>query len=643
LSRLRNEAEHLPAGLANPADRYRKTARPVWRTYMALRRLAAPEGSRWEQVIRLARCEGGRLKREGLGSFLRHVGRRLLTGHWSLRSMTGALEAERQYAIWLERHRLGPVELATLRADARELPVKPTISIVTPVYHVAEAWLREAIESVRAQAYEGWELCLVDDASAIPHVQRLLDHYAGLDTRIRVSRLPENRGIVAASNEGLRLASGEFVGFLDHDDVLYPDALLEVAKRLVLEPDLDFLYSDEDKIENDGRRVSPFFKPDWSPDLLLGVNYTCHFSVYRRALLVELGGLRPGFEGSQDHDLVLRFTERTRRIAHIPKILYGWRRVPASVAATSAAKPYAYRAAQTAVREALARHGREARVEMPVPGRYLVRERVAGDPKVSIVIPMRARADLTRRCLSSIEVRSTWKNVEVLIVDNGSVESALRRFLKESALRHRVVGYDGPLSYSVMNNFGARHATGDHLLFLNNDTEVETPDWLEAMLEHAQRAEVGAVGAKLLFPDRSIQHAGVIMGEGPARHAFKSLPEHTSVYFGLADVVRNVSAVTGACMMVRRQVFDQLGGFDEGIQLVLSDVDFCLRLRQAGYLVVYTPLATLIHHASAKRKTLDSAEDERLVRERWHELIDRGDPYYNPNLSRGREDFTLDV
>jgi GT2 family glycosyltransferase len=646
LARLHHEVEQLRAALARQEERYRKlTAHPLWRTYLALRRRAAPRGSRRDQVIRLARREAGRVKREGPGGFLRRVGRRLRSGNWSLRGMTGTLDAEQQYAIWLQQHRLGPPELAALRAEASELPVKPTISIVTPVYDVAEAWLREAIESVRAQAYEQWELCLVDDASPAPHVRPLLDHYASVDARIRVSRLPENRGIVAASNEGLRLASGEFVGFLDHDDVLYPDALLEVAKRLVREPDLDFLYSDEDKIESDGRRVSPFFKPGWSPDLLLGVNYTCHFSVYRRRLLEELGGLRAGFEGSQDHDLVLRVTERTQRIAHVPKILYGWRRVPASVAATSAAKPYAYQSAQAAVQEALARRGREARVEMPVPGRYLVRGRVAGDPKVSIVIPMRDRADLTRQCLASIEARSTWKNVEVLIVDNGSVEAATRRFLEEAALRHRVVPYDRPFNYSAINNFGARHATGDHLLFLNNDTEVETPEWLEAMLEHAQRAEVGAVGAKLLFPDRTIQHGGVIiMGSVAfAGHAFKTLPEHTNVYFGLADVVRNASAVTGACMMLRRQVFEQMGGFDERIPVAFNDVDLCLRIREAGYLVVYTPQATLVHHESATRKALHPPEDERLVRERWRDLIVRGDPYYNPNLSRTREDFALDV
>lgn len=557
-------------------------------------------------------------------------------------------DAQRQYEAWLAEHRLTPERLAALREETRRLAYRPTISVVVPVYDVAEAWLRGAIESVRAQAYENWELCLVNDASPAPHVRAVLDEYAALDARVRVAHLAENAGIAGASNHGLRLATGEFVGFLDHDDVLYPDALAEVVRRLDRDPSLDVLYSDDDRIEPDGRRSSPFFKPDWSPDLLLACNYICHFSTYRRSLLEEMGGFRAGFDGSQDYDLVLRATERTRRIAHIPKILYGWRKVPASAAATVAAKPYAYRAGQAAIAEALARRGVDAKVEMfiPIPGYYHVRYALCGNPKVSIIIPMRDRADLTRQCVASIESKSTYRNIELLVIDNGSVEEASRRLLDELALRHRVVRYDRPFNYSAINNFGAAHATGDYLLFLNNDTEVETPNWLEAMLEHAQRGEVAAVGAKLLYPNRRIQHAGVFLMAtelAVAGHVFKHLPEDTPTWYALARVARNVSAVTGACMLVRRQIFEELGGFDERIRVAFNDVDLCLRMRQAGYLVVYTPLATLIHHESATRKALHPPEDEQLVREKWQELLAAGDPYYNPNLSRTREDVALDI
>lgn len=561
------------------------------------------------------------------------------------RPLPMVLDGQRQYEAWLAKHRLTPEGLAALREETRRLAYRPTISVVVPVYDVAEAWLRGAIESVREQAYENWELCLVNDASPAPHARPVLDEYAALDARVRVVHLGENAGIAGASNHGLRLATGEFVGFLDHDDVLYPDALAEVVRQLDREPALDVLYSDEDKIEPDGRRSSPFFKPDWSPDLLLALNYTCHFSVYRRSLLEELGGFRAGFEGSQDYDLVLRVTERTRRIAHIPKILYGWRKVPASAAATVAAKPYAYRAGRAAIAQALARRGADAKIEMFAPGHHHVRYALHGNPKVSIVVPMRDRADLTRECVASIESKSTYKNIELLVIDNGSVEAASRRLLDELALRHRVVRYDRPFNYSAINNFGAAQATGDYLLFLNNDTEVETPDWLEAMLEHAQRREVAAVGAKLLYPNLRIQHAGVLLlgtELAVADHAFKHLPEDTDAWFALARVARNVSAVTAACMMVRRQIFEELGGFDERLRVAFNDVDLCLRMRQAGYVLVYTPLATLIHHESATRKALHPWEDERLVRERWREVLAAGDPYSNPNLSRTRLDFALD-
>jgi GT2 family glycosyltransferase len=607
-------------------------AHPVWRAYQSLRLRAVPRGSRRERALRGLKDGLGRLRRG--------------QGEPPAETPPPAAEPPRPYDRWLERHAVTAEDLARLRAETGRLAAPPTISVVMPVHDVDEAWLREAIESVRGQAYERWDLCLVNDASTAPHIRPVLEEYAAGDPRIRVEHLTENRGIAGASNRGLELATGDFVGFLDHDDVLYPYALAEVALALARDPDVDIVYSDEDKIDADGRRVEPFFKPDWSPDLLLALNYTCHFSVYRRSLVESVGGLRPGFEGSQDYDLVLRASEVTSRIVHLPAVLYGWRQVPASTAASVEAKPYAHQGGRAAIADALARRGVEATVEMFWPGRYHVRYPVRGHPLVSLVIPMRDRAELTRQCVASIESRSSYKNVEIVIVDNASLEPDSRRFFEEASLRHRVVALDQPFNYSAINNFGARRATGEYVLFLNNDTEVDAPDWIEAMLEHAQRPEVGAVGAKLLYPDRRIQHAGVfVMGSelAFAGHAFKYLPEYTDAHFGLAQVVRNVSAVTGACMMVRRQVFEQVGGFDESVRVAFNDVDLCLRLREAGYLIIYTPLAVLVHHESATRKAMHPPDDDRLIRERWQHVVSRGDPYYNPNLSRTREDFALDV
>lgn len=622
------------------------TAHPMWRAYLGIRHLLIPKGSRREAIYWAIRRGWRTLVREGLTAFLQRTRERLVDRGEPPPRTGQVVDPDRRYALWLARHRVGFGSLYRLRDAARAFPYQPRISIVTPVYNVAEAWLRRAVESVRDQAYENWELCLVNDASTAPHIRPILEEYAGLDGRIKVVHLLENEGIAGASNHGLRAATGEYVGFLDHDDELYPEALFEVVRLLNRDPGVDMFYSDEDKIELDGRRTSAFFKPDWSPDLLLCMNYLCHFAVYRRSVLEEVGGFRGGFDGSQDWDLILRVSERTQRIAHIPKILYGWRKIAGSAAGSVTAKPYAYTAGRAAIQDALARRGLEGRVEIVGPGRYQVRYAVRGRPKVSLVIPVKDRIDLTRRCVESVESKSTYRNFEIVIIDNGSVEEQSQRYLQTLASRHRVLRYDRPFNYSAINNLGASQASGDYLLFLNNDVEVVSRDWLEAMLGHAQRPEVGAVGARLLFPSGRMQHGGVfVVGTETAfaLHAFKHLPGDSPCYFGFHEATRNWSAVTGACMMVRRSVFDEVGGFEEGLRVAFNDVDLCLRMRQRGYLIVYTPLATLIHHESATRKVLHPMEDVRLVHERWKEIIERGDPYYNPNLTRVREDFLLDV
>lgn len=547
-----------------------------------------------------------------------------------------------QYRVWLQQNQLTSLEIARMKAIAKTFSYTPRISIVTPVYNTDEAWLRKAIESVRAQIYPHWELCLVNDASTKPHVGPILDEYASTDSRARVKHLPDNEGIVGASTHALSLATGEFIGLLDHDDELSPDALFEVVKRLNEDPTLDLLYSDEDKLELDGRRVEPFFKPEWSPDLLLSMNYISHFSVLRRSLLTEIGGFRAGFDGSQDYDLLLRLTERTHRVAHIPKILYHWRKTPASAATSTASKPFAYEAGRRAIEETLHRRGYEGLVESPSPGLYAVRYRLRHTPLVSIIIPTRDRWQLLQQCLQSVQEKTGYTPYEIIVLDNNSTDPETLEYLDRISNTWQVYRRPEPFNFSTINNFGASKAMGDYLLFLNNDTQVIRSDWLTAMVEQGQRPEVGAVGAKLLYPDGRIQHAGVILGIGSvANHAFRYRPANSGSYYGFAEVVRNCSAVTAACMLMRRRVFLEVGGFDERLRVAFNDVDLCLRLRQQGYLVVYTPYALLYHHESATRGRLHPPEDEERAWKLWGDLIRQGDPYYNPNLTVSREDWSL--
>ncbi len=549
---------------------------------------------------------------------------------------------EAQYQRWIERHRSTRQGVANVKATIEAFSYTPVISVVTPVYDTEEIWLRKAIESVRAQIYPHWELCLVNDGSTKPHVREILDQYVAAEPRVRVEHLPGNQGIAGASTHGLRLATGDFVALLDHDDELPPEALFEVVKRLNEDPNLDLIYTDEDKLEPGGQRVEPTFKPDWSPDLLLSMNYITHLAVFRRSLLGEIGGFRLGFDGSQDYDLLLRFTERTQRIAHVPKVLYHWRKIRGSAAASPAAKPFAYEAGRRAIEEAVRRRGYEGVVKNTRPGQYTLRYRLRRTPLVSIIIPTRDRWTLLRECLRSIEEKTSYTPYEILVINNDSSEPVTARGLEGVGHKWRVLDYPGPFNFSAINNLGAAHARGDVLVFLNNDTQVIEPDWLTAMLEQAQRPEVGAVGARLHYPDGRIQHAGVVLGVGGvADHAFKGLPGDAFTYFALGSVVRNCSAVTAACMMMPRRVFEEVKGFDERLAVALNDVDLCLRLRQRGYLIVYTPFALLYHHESGTRGRLFPPKEEELVWSLWGDVIRRGDPYYNPNLTLSRTDWSL--
>jgi GT2 family glycosyltransferase len=518
----------------------------------------------------------------------------------------------------------------------------PSISIIMPVYNAPRDCLGKALDSVLNQYYANWELCICDDASTAPHVREMIEGYASRESRIKVVFAEENGGIAVASNRALALATGEFVGFLDHDDELTPDALYEVIVTLQ-DVEADLIYSDEDKIDKRGRRCDPFFKPGWSPDLLLACNYICHFSVYRKRLVDEIGGFRESFDGSQDYDLVLRFSERTSKIVHIPKIMYHWRQVPSSAAASTKAKPYAYEAAKKALTQALQRRGIEGVVEAQVsPGFYTIRRQMVQPGKVTVIVPTRDRLNLLHQCISSIESKTDYKNYEIIIVDNGSRNAETLEYLRQ--MPHRVLRDDSAFNFSRLNNLAAREARGEYLLFLNNDTEVIKGEWLSAMVEQAQRPEVGAVGAKLLYPNGKIQHSGVILGlGGVANHSHRFDDGRDGFgYFNFPNVVRNYSAVTAACMMTRRDVFNEVGGFNESdLAVTFNDVDYCLRLRKKGYLVVFTPSALLYHYESASRGFLVNPREVAYMWAKWRQEL-TSDPYYNPNLSLTREDFSVD-
>ncbi|PYR34475.1 MAG: glycosyl transferase family 2 [Acidobacteria bacterium] len=550
-----------------------------------------------------------------------------------------------QYRRWLARHAMTPERAVSIEADTQRFVYRPLISVLMPVFNTDARWLQAAVGSVRQQLYSSWELCIVDDASTAPHIGPFLRSLAAEDSRVKLKTLEVNEGISGASNHALALATGEYVGLLDHDDTLEPDALYEVAKRLDADPSIDFLYTDHDMRDEHGRRKNPFFKPDWSPDLLLSMNYITHFAVYRRDFIVRVGGFRRGFEGAQDFDLLLRATEQTSRIAHVPKPLYSWGQAPASVATNPGAKPYAHEAGRRALEDALVRRGIAGEVVdgEGAPYRYRVKRAVVGRPLVSILIPTRNNHVLLERCIRSLETRTGYQPIEILVIDNQSTDPATVDYL--GRLPHQVVRFEEPFNFARMNNVAAAAARGEHVLFLNDDTEVIVAASLDAMLEHSQRPEVGAVGARLLFPNKTIQHAGVVMGiHGRAGHAFWGFPGDHPGYWDFARVIRDYSAVTAACLMMRRALFEELSGFDEAFAISYNDVDLCLRLRARGYLIVYTPYATLYHYQSASRGAYDPVKDrkfEDLLRARWKHVFDQGDPYYNPHLTLSGFDFSL--
>lgn len=559
----------------------------------------------------------------------------------------------RDYAEWIRRYDTRTDEIrSAMRAHANNFVHKPLLSIVMPVYNPKPEWLAEAIESVRSQLYPHWELCVADDASADPRIRVILEDYAARDNRIKVMFREHNGHISAASNSALSLAVGEWVVLMDHDDVMSEVALFWTVDTINKHPEARLVYSDEDKIDARGRRHDPYFKCAWNIDLFYSHNMFCHLGAFRRDILLEVGGFRIGFEGAQDHDLVLRCIERIcdTDIHHIPRVLYHWRAHKASTAYGSEAKPYAKTAGERALSEHFLRRGIEATVTAEVNG-YRVRYGLPDpSPKVSIIIPTRDNEKLLRRCIESIKGKTKYQDYEIIIVDNGSIEEKAAEYLGSIAEMEgvHVIRDCRPFNYSALNNRAVKEANGDILCLLNDDIEVITSGWLFEMVSLAIQPEVGAVGAKLLYPDNTLQHGGVILGiGGVAGHLHKGFPRNDYGYAGRAALTQGMSAVTGACLVVRKSIYEAVGGLnEEDLAVAFNDVDFCLRVREAGYRNVWTPYAELYHHESATRgpdtSPIKRARFEREVRyflDRWRGALEN-DPAYSPNLTLVYEDVS---
>lgn len=556
------------------------------------------------------------------------------------------------YGPWYEQYIPTREELEKQRK--KKWNYGPKISIIVPAYKTPEAFLRQLMDSLLAQTYANWELCIANASPEDASMEYVLKEYAKKDSRILWKKLEENKGIAENTNEAFAMATGEFAGLLDHDDLLAPNALYEVAKALETEPDIDVLYTDEDKVRGDEvlEHFQPNLKPDFNIDLLRSNNYICHFFVVRKSLLEKTGGFRREYDGAQDYDFIFRCTQAAGKIHHIPEILYHWRTHQSSTADNPESKLYAFEAGKRAIEENLRQNGLIGEVSHTKDyGFYRVKYPVQGEPLVSIIIPNKDAKEDLEKCIQSILEKSSYTNYEILIVENNSTGEEIFSYYKELSgnSKIRLLRWKREFNYSAINNYGAKKAKGDYLLFLNNDTEVISPDWIEEMLGFCQRPDTGIVGARLYFGNNTIQHAGTVIGIGGiAGHMFTDMPRERSGYMHKAAIIQDLSAVTAACMMVKRQVFEEVQGFEEQLSVAFNDVDFCLRVREKQYLVVYDPYVELYHYESKSRGAEDSKEKVRrfqseieFMRCRWEALLKKGDPYYNKNLSLVKWNYSL--
>lgn len=568
---------------------------------------------------------------------------------------------EVDYVEWFENHRASENDLREQKAKvqkmAQTLKQKPLVSILVPTFKTPEAFLKQMVESVLNQSYDNWELCIADatpleEGQEPTEVKAILDTFA--DARVKYQHLQENAGIAENTNRAFEMATGDYVGLLDHDDLLEPDALYEVVSAVL--SGADVVYTDEDKVLEDlSEYYAPHFKPDFSIDLLRSNNYITHFTVVKKSLIDEVGAFNPDFNGAQDYDFILRCTEKAQRIVHVPKVLYHWRMHDGSTAANQESKTYAFDAGARAVQAHLDRTGVSGKVETTENlGFYRVKYELKGNPLVSIIIPNKDNIDSLDLCLKSI-AKSTYKNYEVIVVENNSTEEETFAYYKNLSEDIQVVTWesDGVFNYSAINNYGASFAKGEYLVLLNNDIEILTSDWLEEMISTCQREEVGIVGARLFYPDDTIQHAGIVVGigghaRGIASNMFVGLRKLKDGYLHKTAIQLNYSAVTAACLMVKKKAFEEVGGLTEKLAVAFNDVDFCLKVRAKNYLVCYNPYVVAYHYESKSRGSEDSPEKQKrfhgeidYMREHWNEILKIGDPYYNINLSRVKNDYSL--
>ena len=554
------------------------------------------------------------------------------------------------YGPWYEAY--VPDEETLNRQRKRKFLNAPLISVVVPAYHTPPLFLRQMLDSLVAQTYGGWELCIANGSPDDKEMEAVLEEYEKRDSRIRHENLKENLGIAENTNAAFRMAKGEFIGLLDHDDLLAPNALYEIALALEKNPEADVVYTDEDKVTTDLKEhFQPHLKPDFNLDLLRSNNYICHFFTVRREIVEQVGGFRKEFDGAQDYDFIFRCTEEARKILHIPEILYHWRTHKESTADNPASKMYAFEAGKRAIEAHLKRTGTDGEVShTPDLGFYRVKYPVKGEPLISIIIPNKDEKESLEACLKSIWEKTTYKNYEIIVVENNSTSDEIFQYYKEISKKGvRLLRWKKEFNYSAINNFGAAHAKGEFLLFLNNDVTVITPDWLTELAGLCQRKEVGAAGVKLLYPDNTIQHAGCVIGIGGiAGHMFVDMPANRTGYLHKASLLQDMSAVTAACMIMKKQVFDQVGGFTEELAVAFNDVDLCLKINKAGSLVVYDPYVQLYHMESKTRGAEDSKEKVRrfqteieYMRCHWLDILKNGDPYYNKNLSLTKWNYSL--
>lgn len=561
------------------------------------------------------------------------------------------------YYLWSKKFdTLTEKDLALIKEHLDGHSYKPKISIIMPVYDPPPLFLKKALDSVLSQVYQNWELCIADDASTNTEIHNILKKYKEEDPRIKLILRQTNGHISLASNSALELATGDFVTFLDHDDELTPHALYMVINELNENQNLDLIYSDEDAINKNNKPISHHFKPDWDPDLFFSYNYICHLAVYRRSILDKIGGLRTGFEGAQDYDLCLRFISEInddKKIAHIPHILYHWRAITGSTALSISEKSYAKFVGQKALQDYFdktenkvivgpAKNPTTFRIHFSLP---------ESQPSVSIIIPTKNSYKILKKCIDSLLEKTTYKSFEIVVVDNQSDETNSLDYLNtiQKDPQITVLKYEKPFNYSAINNFAVQHVKSGLIAFLNNDIEVISPDWLNEMVSHALRKNVGAVGAKLLYQNDTLQHCGVIVGLGElAAHSHRFLRKTTNGYHCRPVLTQNLSAVTAACMVLRKSVFEEVNGFDEkNLPITYGDVDLCLKIRAKGYLIVWTPFAELYHYESASRgldvtpeKKQRYNKERNYMLKRWKSVIEN-DPYYNPNLTIVSENFAL--